>query len=50
MQPSVKKGSLKKPSDLVTFPWEKPDTNAIGFIINNQQLLDEIFPKIIKNE
>lgn len=47
MQPNVKKGSLRKPKDLMTFPWEKPETQSIDFIKNNQELLDKLFPKII---
>jgi hypothetical protein len=48
MQPNVKQGSLRKPTDLITFAWEKPDTKGIDFIKNNQELIDELLPKELK--
>ena len=45
MQPNVKQGYLRKPTDLITFHWEKPDTKPIDFIKNNQDLMDKILPK-----
>jgi hypothetical protein len=50
MQPNVKKGSLRKPIDLIQFPWEKPETKSVDFIKNNLELFDKIFPKVINNE
>jgi hypothetical protein len=36
MQPHVKKGSIKKPTDLVTFPWEeakrKPAADGLAIL------------------
>jgi hypothetical protein len=46
LQPSVKAGSLKKPKDLITFPWEKPENTAL-LINQNIEMFDNLFPKII---